>query len=113
MKEFREKVKTTKHEWLGSLAKWDQAINLAEEALEKSQRGEALRQDNSIIDADASAETALKALKQRYVFYCKFIFRPRTTVTYQQCGFVTREFQNQTSDGRLGLGRVSKGVKLS
>lgn len=65
---FREQIEFDKHERLGSLAKWDRAINLAEEALEKSQHAEALRQDNSIINADATAETALEALKQRYVF---------------------------------------------
>lgn len=68
LKEFRERIKIAQHERLGSLAQWDQAINLAEEALEKSQDAEARRQDNSIIDADATAENALKALKRRYVF---------------------------------------------
>lgn len=68
LKVLREQIEFDKHERLGSLAKWDRTINLAEEALQKSQHAEALRQDNSIIDADATAETALEALKQRHVF---------------------------------------------
>lgn len=58
------------------MAQWDQAINLAEEALEKSQLAEAQHQDNLIIDADATAETALKALKWRYVFCWQDKFSP-------------------------------------
>jgi hypothetical protein len=68
IKEFREHIRIAQHERLGSLAQWDQAISLAEEALEKSQHAEVWRQNDSIIDADATAETAFKALKRRYVF---------------------------------------------
>jgi hypothetical protein len=68
LKELREIIKTVQNEAVGSLAQWDQAISLAEEALEKSQHAEAWRQDNSIIDADATAETASKSLKRKYVF---------------------------------------------
>ncbi|KAN0137015.1 hypothetical protein V8E53_005012 [Lactarius tabidus] len=64
LKESRERTRIAQHERVGSLAQWDQAINLAEEALEKSLHAEACRQNNSIIDADATAETALKALKR-------------------------------------------------
>jgi hypothetical protein len=71
LKELREHIRIAGHERVGSLAQWDQAINLAEEALEKSLHAEAWRQNNSIIDADATAETAFKALKRRYVF-CQF-----------------------------------------
>ena len=55
-----------------SLPRWDEAINLAEEALRKSQDAEAQRQDNSIAAADATAETAFKALKHRYTFISYF-----------------------------------------
>ena len=86
LKVFREQIKIDKHERLGSLAKWDQAIDLAEEALEKSQHAEALRQDNSIINADATAETALEALKQRYIFVAKFSLAHE--LTYQRINSV-------------------------
>jgi len=46
-----------------SLAHWDEAVNLAEEALGKSQDAEAQRQNNSIAAADATTETSFKALK--------------------------------------------------
>ena len=46
----------------------------AEEALEKSQDAEVLRQVNSIVSADATTETAFKTLKLRYNFVNKFLF---------------------------------------
>lgn len=57
-----------------SLPHWDEAINLAEEALRKSQDAEAQRQDNSIAAADATAEAACKALTLRYAFISYFKF---------------------------------------
>ena len=44
---------------------WDEALRFAGEALEKSQGAEALRQDNSVVDADRTANEALKALTLR------------------------------------------------
>ena len=49
-----------------SLDGWDKALRFAEEALEKSQDAEALRQDNSIVDTDATTEMAFKTPKLRY-----------------------------------------------
>ncbi|KAH9004224.1 hypothetical protein EDB86DRAFT_2826090 [Lactarius hatsudake] len=46
-----------------SLDGWDKVLKFAEKTLEKSQDAEALRQDNSITDADATTETAFKSLK--------------------------------------------------
>jgi hypothetical protein len=83
LKEFRERTRIAQHERVGSLAQWDQAINLAEEALEKSLHAEACRQNNSVIDADATAETALKALQRRYVFV-SFNFLPLTDLSTAQ-----------------------------
>ena len=57
-----------------SLPHWDEAINLAEEALSKSQDAEAQHQDNSIAAADATAEAACKALTLRYAFISYFKF---------------------------------------
>lgn len=48
---------------LGPVDGWDKTIKFAEEALEKSQDAEALRRDDLIVDADATAEVAFKALK--------------------------------------------------
>jgi len=58
-------------------------LKFAEEALEKSQDAEALRQDNSIVDADATTETAFTSLKLRYNF-CQRIFKFPYKLTYQQ-----------------------------
>ena len=49
-------------------------LKLAEEALEKSQDVEALHWDNSIIDTDATTETACKTLKHRYNFCQQILF---------------------------------------
>ena len=46
----------------------------AEEALEKSQDAEVLRQVNSIVSTDATTETAFKTLKLRYNFVNRFLF---------------------------------------
>ena len=51
---------------------WDRATKFAEEALEKSQDAEKLRQHNSIVEADKIADAALIALKTRY-FCCRFL----------------------------------------
>jgi hypothetical protein len=45
---------------------WDKATKIAEEALEKSQDAEKLRQNNLIVEADEVADAALKALQLRY-----------------------------------------------
>jgi hypothetical protein len=58
----------SRHGQRKSLDSWDKAFKFAEEALQKSQDAEALRQDNSIVDADATTETAFKTLKLRYNF---------------------------------------------
>lgn len=52
---------------LASLVCWDQAIELAEKALARSQDAEALRQNGSIDDADAMSGAAFEALNDRYV----------------------------------------------
>lgn len=62
-----------------SLPYWDEAIYLAEEALRTSQDAEGQRQDNSIAAADATAETAFKALKLRYAFIDYFKFPHKLT----------------------------------
>ena len=49
-----------------SLDGWDNALKFAEVALEKSQDAEVLRRGNSIVDADATTETAFRTLKLRY-----------------------------------------------
>ncbi|KAH9041726.1 hypothetical protein EDB85DRAFT_2139823 [Lactarius pseudohatsudake] len=48
---------------LGPVDGWDKTLRFAEEALEKSQDAEVLRRDDLIVDADATAEVAFKALK--------------------------------------------------
>lgn len=47
---------------------WDKSIKFAEEALQKSQDAEVLRQDNSIVEADTTTATAFEVLKLRYDF---------------------------------------------
>ena len=54
--------------WFVSPAPWEKAHKFAEKALKKSQDAEIKRQIKSIIDADETAESALEALKLRYVF---------------------------------------------
>jgi hypothetical protein len=49
-----------------SVDDWDKAIKITEEALEKSQDAEKLRQNNLIAEADELADAALKGLKLRY-----------------------------------------------
>ncbi|KAI9465895.1 hypothetical protein BJY52DRAFT_1243345 [Lactarius psammicola] len=46
-----------------SLDGWNKALKYAEGALGGSQNAEALRQDNLIVDADATTETVIMALK--------------------------------------------------
>ena len=58
----------------------------AEEALEKSQDAEVLRQVNSIVSADATTETAFKTLKLRYNFVNKFYFPYKLTYQQYRCG---------------------------
>ncbi|KAH9068513.1 hypothetical protein EDB83DRAFT_2586991, partial [Lactarius deliciosus] len=48
---------------LGPVDGWDKTLKFAEEALEKSQDAEVLHRDDLIVDADATAEVAFKALK--------------------------------------------------
>jgi hypothetical protein len=51
---------------------WDKVTKIAEEALEKSQEAEKLRQYKLIVEADEVAEAALKALKLRYLLQILF-----------------------------------------
>ncbi|KAH9072882.1 hypothetical protein EDB83DRAFT_2220190 [Lactarius deliciosus] len=67
LKAFRDRV-ASQHGQRKSLDGCDTALKFAEEALEKSQDAEVLRQENSIVDADATAEAAFEALKLRYSF---------------------------------------------
>lgn len=69
-----------------SLDGWDKALKFAEEALEKSQAAEVLRQDDLIVDADAATEAAFKALRLRYIFARKFYFPYKLTYQQYQCG---------------------------
>ena len=57
-----------------SLDGWDNALKFAEVALEKSQDAEVLRRGNSIVDADATTETAFRTLKLRYNFCRQILF---------------------------------------
>ncbi|KAI9441421.1 hypothetical protein H4582DRAFT_2110330 [Lactarius indigo] len=89
LKAFRDRS-TSQHGQRKSLDGWDKALNFAEKALEKSQDAEALRQENSIVDTDATIEAAFKALKLRYSF-----------LTYQQyrCGTDCRGIHQPSPDG--------------
>ncbi len=60
LKAFRDKSVSRHGQWM-SLDGRDKTLKFADEALEKSQDAEVtvLRQDNLIIDADATTETAL------------------------------------------------------
>ncbi|KAH9042676.1 hypothetical protein EDB85DRAFT_1085527 [Lactarius pseudohatsudake] len=62
LKAFRDRF-ASQHRQQKSLDGWDKALKFAEEALEESQDAEVLRQENSIVDADATVEAAFKALK--------------------------------------------------
>lgn len=74
LKVFRDRS-ASQQEQRKSLGGWDKALKFAEDALEKSQDAEALRQDNLIVDADATTETAFKTLNLRYNFLsANFIF---------------------------------------
>ncbi|KAG1731109.1 uncharacterized protein EDB91DRAFT_1058963, partial [Suillus paluster] len=75
LKVFRNRS-TSQHGQRKSLDGWSKALKFAEEALEKSQTAEALCKDNLIIDADATAEAALKALRLRYNFCQNFFIFP-------------------------------------
>ncbi|KAH9006404.1 hypothetical protein EDB86DRAFT_3144168 [Lactarius hatsudake] len=68
LKAFRDRF-ASQYGQCKSLDGWDTALEFAEEALEKSQDAEVLRQENSIVDADATVEAAFKALKLRYSFF--------------------------------------------
>jgi hypothetical protein len=48
-----------------SLAKWEEALKHANDALDKFRKAECLRKDQLIDKANAAAEEAMKALKQR------------------------------------------------
>jgi hypothetical protein len=47
------------------LAKWEEALKHAKDALEKFRNAEGMRKGQLIDDANAAAEEAMKALKQR------------------------------------------------
>jgi hypothetical protein len=67
---YIETLKT--HRWSASVDDWDKVTKIAEEALEKSQEAEKLRQYKLIVEADEVAEAALKALKLRYLLQILF-----------------------------------------
>jgi hypothetical protein len=90
------------HGRMGNLAHWDEAINLAEAALGKSQDAEAQRQDNLIDAADATAQTVFGALKLRYAFVSDFNFPHRLTYEQYRCCTNDFTFQSPTSNGQLG-----------
>ena len=94
---FRDRS-ASRHGQRKSLDGWDKVLKFAEEALEKSQDAEALRQVNSIVNADATTETAFKTLKLRYNFVNK-IFLPYK-LTYQQyrCGADCRGIRQPAFD---------------
>ena len=91
LKMFRDRS-ASRHGQRKSLDGWDKVLKFAEEALEKSQDAEALRQVNSIVNADATTETAFKTLKLRYNFVNKFFLPYKLTYQQHRCG--TEEYIN-------------------
>ncbi|KAH9065933.1 hypothetical protein EDB87DRAFT_908528 [Lactarius vividus] len=83
-------LKAFRHGQQKNLDGWDQALKFAE-ALEKSQDAEALRQDNSINDANATTENIVREFNVPY------------KLTYQQyrCGTDCQRLHQPTSDGWL------------
>lgn len=101
LKMHRDRSASRPRQWK-SLDGWDKALKFAEEALEMSQNAEVLRRNNSIIDADATTETAFKTLKLRYNFFVSEFYFPYK-LTYQQyrCGTDCQGIHHPTSDGWL------------
>jgi hypothetical protein len=106
---YTASLKAFRNRWLNE-GGWDEALKLAEEALKKSEDAEALRQDNSIVEADATTEAAFKALKLRYLV-SRLYFPFKLTYHQYECGANCRALHQPTSDGWLGRRRGCENVK--